>query len=97
MDRLSSILPKILRQRGFADEAVASILVKEAKTWIAQKFPAFDTDLKPTKFEQGVLFIEAAHSIALAECEAQKADLKRFLESLPWNATISSIRLLRAR
>jgi hypothetical protein len=97
MDRVSFILPKVLRQRGLGDEAVASVLTAEAKNWIAKKLPAHTTDLQPTKFEQGVLFIEARNSIALAECEAQKADLQRFLQDLPWNASISSIRLLRAR
>lgn len=97
MDRVSSLLPKVLAQRGLATQGKASLVVLTTKRWIETKLPAVFSDTRITTYSDGILTIETLTQVALTEVSAMREILSQFLAkecSLPNPPTV---RVLRAR
>ena len=65
MDRVSFILPKVLRQRGLDQYAAAGSVLERASAWIAQEMPIHAKSLQPVRVQDSQLQIEASNQIAL--------------------------------
>ena len=95
MDRLSDVLPRILRQRGLHEHAVAGQILLKAAEWIAITLPAQSSALFPVRFQQATLVIEATQSIALCACTEQLEGLTSHLRGLFPTVKIQEIRVMR--
>lgn len=96
MDHIGSLLPKVLKKRGLDGHAHASLVILRAQEWICEHIPAYENDLHPQTFKDGVLFISCTHSIASQECQQQSVDLLVFLQEICEGISIEQIRLVRS-
>jgi hypothetical protein len=95
MDKLSSVLPKMLRKRGIEGHAMSSLAVHRAMQWMNERLPALQNFIEVKSVQDGVLYIECAHSVAMQECQCATADLLGFLRlECPFSA-IKDIRIVR--
>ncbi len=97
MDRLSVILPKVLRERGLTDVSLTELVLETAMQCIHNELPAHAEFLKPTLFEQGVLTVKAQNSEALGVCDAKAAVIIRAVRALQWGVAIGDVRVVMAR
>lgn len=95
MERLSHLLPKVLKQRGLHDEMVAGLVVKRAEEWIAAHLPVHVPTLHVKKFASGTVIIHADNPIALAECSLRLHELVRHLQATLTDAGIRTVRVVR--
>jgi hypothetical protein len=96
MDRVSKILPRILRKHGFEEVAVSSMTVKAAQDWISRFLADVSKSLAVKALKHGCLIIEADDSVALAECANRANELKIFLiETIP-EARVEQVRVVRS-
>ncbi|MFA5800718.1 MAG: hypothetical protein WC840_07280 [Candidatus Peribacteraceae bacterium] len=95
MDRLSQILPKVLRKRGLHEAAVGSQAVVSAQAWISSTFPAFRHSLSAIRIEHGCIVVEADDSIALTECSQRAEELLRHLWHTVPEAKVERVRVVR--
>lgn len=79
MDRLFSVLPKVLRKRGLHEHAEGALVVLRAQRWLEGRFPSLLGSIRVQKYQEHVLHIQCSHSIALQECQGSIPDLKDFL------------------
>ena len=79
MDRLSSLLPKVLRKRGLQGQAQEALVMHCARRWLTEHLPSCQDAVSVTKCANGILFVKCATMSALQECQAVLADLKGFL------------------
>ena len=91
MDHISLLLPKVLRKRGIKDQADASLIVHTATQWLEGKI----SGVRPTKFATGILFIEAATSIAAQEAHGLSEELLSALHGRFPDAKVERVRILR--
>ena len=96
MDKLSSLLPAALRRRGLHSEFTAGFVVLKAEEWLKHALPAHATTLKVLSFVDGILTIQALHSIALQECVQRSGALKKALQDLSPKIVIKDVRVLRS-
>ncbi len=97
MDRLSAILPKVLRERGLTDASLKELVLETALQCIVQELPTYAEFLKPTLFENGVLTVKAQNSEALGACDAKAAVIIRSVRALQWGVSIGDVRVVMAR
>lgn len=98
MERLSHILPGVVRRRGLYQEFSAGLILLEARRWITQSLPQHSPFLSPKSFCDGTLLIEAKNAIALHECSRRSEQMKAWLEqAIPAVVPIHLIRCVRAR
>lgn len=81
MDKISSLIPKVLNKRGLKDEAQASYVVFLATEWIAEQLPALAEQVQVESMRDGVLSIETSHSAVSQEIAVQKEALLAHLNS----------------
>lgn len=79
MDRLSSLLPKVLRKRGIQSQVQEALVIHCAKRWFHERFPSLQGMISVSKYENGVLFIECTEDPALQACRGSFADVSGFL------------------
>lgn len=96
MDRLSHILPTVLRERGLEGPALSSQAVTCAQTWIHTTLPAHSSSLRALRVERGTLIVEAVDSIALTECSGRLPSLLRHLKENVPLARIEQVRVRRS-
>lgn len=94
MDKISTLLPKVLHKRGIKHEADASLIVHHAQKWLKEHGAPEDTNV--TKFQDRTLFIETASSVAAQECHGMTNDLSEELQATFPNVTLDTIRILRS-
>ncbi|OGJ63516.1 hypothetical protein A3C37_00165 [Candidatus Peribacteria bacterium RIFCSPHIGHO2_02_FULL_53_20] len=94
MDHISSLIPKVLRNRGLYDEAHASMMVYRAKKWLLETHPEIAASLDPHALKDGILTVHALHSIAQQEGTLLAPDLLLFLQSGDTNA-VREVRVSR--
>ena len=75
MDKVSSLLPRVLHKRGLHKHANASLVVLRAQEWLQKNLRKYEKDLHVRKLQEGTLVIEAANSIAAQECQQCKEAL----------------------
>ena len=95
MDRLSSILPKVLRKRGLQEHAVGALVVLRASAWIAMRLPELAGMVRVRSFKEGTLHIVCTHSVAVQECQGLIANLHHYLRSECDVSGIIDIRIAR--
>lgn len=95
MDRLSNVLPKVLRRRGLAEHATGALVVYKARQWLREKFPAFADQVDAKNVRENVLMVECKHSIALQEVKNAETDLIGYLSQECPMAGIREIRTVR--
>jgi len=95
MDRLSQILPKVLRKRGLHEAAIGSQTVVSAQAWISSTFPAFKHSLSAIRIEHGCIVVEADNSIALTECSQRAEELLHYLQRIVPEAKVERVRVMR--
>jgi len=96
MDQMSSILSKVIKKRGLQGHVDAALVVHHAQAWIEAKMPTLNEQLLATQFKDGVLTIEAIHSIAAQECQMRLDELLEHLQESEGHKAISSIRITRS-
>ncbi len=96
MDRAFSVLQRVLQQKGMAAGAVSGLILTKASERIRELLPQHAAELRPVKFHEGVLMIEAQGSIPLKACEEHQQAILSALKDLPWDTVIRSVRITRA-
>lgn len=81
MDRLFTVVPKVLRKRGLQEHAEGALVVHRAQQWISEHLPLIAEVILVQSFKENTLFIDCEHSVALQECQAISADLHAYLRS----------------
>ena len=95
MDRLSLLLPKVLKRRGLHQLAEASFVVLRAQEWIKAHMGMQAPSITARKFADSSVLIEAGNPIALSEVSRRGEELRVFLkEALP-EVTITAVRCVR--
>jgi len=97
MDRLSFILPKVLRERGLTDVGLTDLVLKTVRSCIQKELPTYVQSLRPVSFEKGLLTVEALNSDALASCDSKAAILMQAVRALQWGVYIGDVRVVMAR
>lgn len=95
MDRVSTILPTVLRKRGFSGAAYVSRALEESRLWIAHRLPNQMQSLRPGTVDRGILIIEATNVFAHDACDALAAELQVFLLNTFPGAHIDHVRVVR--
>lgn len=79
MERLQSVLPRVLRQRGLFEHAQACGVCATVNQWIETNLRSCAHYLQATSFENGQVVITAENSVAADECQQRVGDLMDFL------------------
>lgn len=95
MDKLSSVLPKVLHKRGIEKHATGALVVHRAKIWIVEHLAHLQTMMMVTKLQDGVLHISCTHSVAIQECQGSIGELMQYLRTECPFAGIKDIRVVR--
>ena len=96
MDRVSSILPKVLGKRGLKDQAQAALVVHRATAWLKQHLPpSLAPAISVHTFTDDILTIQCSHSIALQECRSLLPALKEYLRSREGSPPVQHIHIAR--
>lgn len=96
MERVRTILPKVLLKRGLARHAISSSLILQSREWLHSALPHMAQFIEPATFSDGILTIRCEHSIAVHECHGASAALLTFLEREFPEVRIVSIRVIRS-
>ncbi len=97
MDRVSLLLPSVLRKRGLFDQVSASSVSYTARAWIAQHAPGLAPFIQVKSLTQGVLQVEATHHMALVQAHELSQDLLGDLQKQFPNVCILRISVVRSR
>lgn len=97
MDRLSAILPKVLRERGLTDASLKELVLETAAQCLLKELPTHAAFLQPALFEHGVLTVKAQNSDALGACDAKAAVIIHAVRALQWSVSIGDVRVVMAR
>ncbi len=93
-DRLSGLLPNVLKKRGLHQVAVAGSAVGAAQRWMEANMGLQAASLKASKLADGSLFIEAHNGIALSEMSRRVPQLLDALRAEGY--VVDAIRCRRA-
>lgn len=95
MDKLSLVLPKVLRKRGLTRHAHGALIAHRAKHWLDERLPRLRTFVRVARMQDGVLFLSCSHSVALQECQGAADELLQFLHVECPFEPIKDIRVVR--
>ncbi len=79
MDRLNLLVPGVLKKKGVYDAAVASLILRNANNWIEETIPHVSGHLIAKTLKDGILILQADHTLISAEFQQHKAALIDFL------------------
>lgn len=96
MDRVSDLMPKVLRQRGLQKQASVSLVIFKATAWIAEHLPLLKDQLTVQHCKDQILLIAADHPIAAQECQQRMAELLEYLQKECGSEVVQNIRLIRS-
>jgi len=98
MDRLSQILPKVLKSKGLKEHADAALVLHRAQAWISENLPAIRSVVFAESMqEDGTLLLACEQPAAAQECLAALPHLKVFLREECGFLPVRTIRLIRTR
>ena len=97
MDRVFSILPRVLRQRGLSSAAFSGLILERASAWIRERLPEHASHLRPLQVKDGILTIEGGHSIAVMECSGCSEELLKYLADTMPDVPVKAVRVVRGR
>ena len=95
MDKVSSILPKVLKKRGLHKHASASLVVNLAQEWLEKELPKIRDDISVSTIKDSVLTISTKNSVAAQECRHVCDSLLTYLKGQNTGALIEDIRIVR--
>lgn len=81
MDRLSLILPKVLRKRGLQEHAEGALAVTRAEQWMTGRLPLLAGKIKVRSYKEHTLHIDCLHSVAVQECQGLIPELLQYLRT----------------
>jgi len=96
MDRLSTVLPRVLGRRGFAVQAQAALVTFKARTWLQEYCPHLTAMVEVRMLKEGELVISCAHSIALQEVQSVSEDVLQFVRRECPLVPIAGLRVIRS-
>src|SRR5690348_11175791 len=79
MDRLFSLIPKVLHRRGLQEHAESALVVHRVEQWLQTRVPELTSSIRVQKVQNGALFLSCSNSVVLQECKALQADLMAYL------------------
>ncbi len=97
MDKIGSILPRVMRKRGLHLQADASQVTFRAQEWLTKAAPAVIEYLTVRTLSHAVLTIDCAHSTVAQECQPLLPGLLQYLQKEFPTVKIEEIRLVRGR
>lgn len=95
MDRVSSLLSRVLHKRGIEAHAQSALIVHRAQQWLHERSPALRTGAKATRVKDGALIVTCMHSIALQECNDSATDLIAYLKENCPSGAVSVVQATR--
>lgn len=97
MDRVQTILPRVLGKRGLRTQAQASQVTFVAERWLKTALPHLATYVHVDTLQHAVLTISCTHSIAAQECVPLLPSLREFLARECKGSPVADIRMIRSR
>ncbi len=95
MQRVASILPSVLRQRGLDQAFVTGFVVLKAQEWINEAMKTHAPSLQVHSYADGVLLIDAKHSIALQEMVMRTDDIQDWLNKEIPSLKVATVKVVR--
>lgn len=95
MDKLSLVLPKVLRKRGLGTHAYGALAAYHARQWMDGRLPELRDAIRVLRLKDGVLHFSCTHSVAVQECQGVSEELLQFLRVECPFERITDIRVLR--
>ena len=96
MDRLNTLLSRVLHKRGIYADAAASLLVYRAEGWLTEHVPELRSSLHVLHVKNGCLTIAADNSIAAQECNILAEPLIEALKAEPDACHLERISVIRS-
>jgi len=98
MDRVSSVIKKVLEKHGLRQHAEAALVVHHAEQWLQDALPNLKDGITAQSLgEDGTLLIECAHSVAAQECQIELPHLILFLREDCGHSSVRTARIVRSR
>lgn len=95
MDRLSTLLPKVLRKHGIKDEADAALVVHTANQWLQEQGGILTTSVAAMRFARNTLTLCTQSSVAAEEVRGKNEELLSALrERLP-GIVVETVHIVR--
>ncbi len=95
MQKLATILPSVLRQRGLDQAFSAGLIILKAQEWIESVLPVHARSIKAKSINDGLLIITAIDSIALQEMIVRTDDLLTWLNAEVHSARVVTVKVIR--
>jgi hypothetical protein len=95
MDRLRSVLPKVLKKRGLYHQASASHITHAGQRWLEESLGNLGSFVSIKSYSQGTLTIACAHSVAAQECQALLPAFREYLSREFPDHRLLEVRLVR--
>ena len=96
MDRLSDLLPTVLKKRGLQPQSATHDVFTETHAWLAKELPASAASFRTRTFQNGILVLETHDAAALEACFTRADSLRLHLHSLFPAAAVSSVRIIQS-
>lgn len=96
MDKISSLIPKVLSKKGLKDHASASYAVFLANEWIESHMPNVSVYLHALQLKNSVLEVHSQHSIASQELMGTSKKLIDYLRSFE-GITVSEVSIVKSK
>lgn len=96
MDKLSTLLPKVLNKRGLRNEANAALVVYHANLWIEDHMPEFQPVLRAVSYTDKKLVMDTDNSIAAQELRSHQPILIEYLSTMESMSPVDEIDIRRS-
>lgn len=93
MEKIATLLPKVLRKRGLKDEVDASHVVHIANLWLKEH--GAPEDAAATKYKNGTVIVTVQNSVSSQECHGLSQDLLKKLRIMFPALRLEKILILR--
>ena len=97
MDRLSHILPSMLKERTDADCLSDSSVLIKTNAWLKNHISCRAATVRAVQIVHGVLIIETDHSAFLPECTHKSPELLSHIAAVCPLSCITSVRVIRSQ
>lgn len=96
MDKIQTLLARVLHKRGIYADATASMLVYRARGFLLEHMPELSPSLHVLHIKNGCLTISADNSIAAQECNMLAEPLISALKAQSEDCHIERISVIRS-
>ena len=95
MEKISTLIPRILSKRGLKEEANASYAVHLSIDWLHQQSIGFAEQCIVTTMVNGTLTVECLNSIVMQELHQRSEELKEYLNGIE-GISVARISIIRS-